>query len=303
MGTCLALSSGMLPSCPHCTSSQSASSAERKKIILNGYFYRRSDGKRVGRFKCKTCNRGFSYATLNDCYRQNKRHKNNDLKKLLGGGSSLRNAARFLNLSRTTVARKLVFLGQQAKAEMQSWLEARSLVTEMQFDDLETFEHTKCKPISVTIAVEAKTRKILGIEVSQMPCRGPLAKKSRAKYEKRKDMRAQARAALFTRIKSKIAEHALIKSDENPHYPKAVQEFFPTAKHEKYKGRRGCVTGYGELKTGGFDPLFSLNHTFAMCRYNVKRLARRTWCTTKKMENLSHHLALYAVYHNSELTK
>jgi hypothetical protein len=44
--------------------------------------------------------------------------------------------------------------------------------------------------------------------------------------------------------------------------------------------------GQGELKRGGFDPLFSLNHTAAMFRDRLKRLSHRTWCTTKRPDRL-----------------
>ncbi|MEK6774013.1 MAG: hypothetical protein AABY64_08735, partial [Bdellovibrionota bacterium] len=94
-----------------------------------------------------------------------------------------------------------------------------------------------------------------------------------------------------------------IKSDQNPHYPKDVMRDFPRASHEKFKGRKACVVGQGELKKIGYDPLFSLNHTCAMFRAHVSRLFRRTWCTTKKSERLSYHLAIYAVYHNQSLKK
>ena len=30
------------------------------------------------------------------------------------------------------------------------------------------------------------------------------------------------------------------------------------------KGRRGCVIGQGELKRGGYDPLFALNLNYAL---------------------------------------
>ncbi len=60
-------------------------------------------------------------------------------------------------------------------------------VTSLEFDDLETFEHTKCKPLSATIAVESKTRRILGFRVARMPAKGLLAAISRKKYGYRKD--------------------------------------------------------------------------------------------------------------------
>lgn len=68
-----------------------------------------------------------------------------------------------------------------------------------------------------------------------------------------------------------------------------------------YKCRRGCVVGQCELKRGGFDPLFSLNHTATMLRDHIKRLARRTWCTPKRLERLQHFLDMYAFYHNESL--
>jgi sugar phosphate permease len=69
------------------------------------------------------------------------------------------------------------------------------------------------------------------------------------------------------------------------------------------QGQRGSSTGQGELKKIKFDPLFSLNHTCAMLRANVSRLFRKTWCTTKRPDQLRAHLMIYAEYHNSQLSQ
>jgi len=170
--------------------------------------------------------------------------------------------------------------------------------TVVQFDDLETFEHTKCKPLSVTLAVEEGSRRILGLEVALMRGKGRLASKARELYGERKDGRNKARAVLFRRIRRLLSEEPTIKSDSNPHYPASVKRHFPTAKHVTYLGKRGATTGQGELKKLKFDPLFSLNHTCAMLRANINRLFRKTWCTTKRADRLYSHLILYADYHN-----
>ena len=73
--------------------------------------------------------------------------------------------------------------------------------------------------------------------------------------------------------------------------------------HERYKGARGAIVGQGELKKKNYDPLFSLNQTYAMFRDNIKRLARRTWCTTKRIDRLKHLLFIYAHYHNQVIDK
>jgi hypothetical protein len=197
-----------------------------------------------------------------------------------------------------TVARKLQHLGLQARHKNLLMRRRYKKISELQFDDLETIEHTKLKPISITLAVEKQSRFIVGFEASRMPAKGLLVKKSLKKYGRRKDDRPLARRRLFRRIMSVVSPNAVIESDENPHYPKDVKKYFPLATHLTVKGQRGCVTGQGELKKINFDPLFSLNHTCAMLRANINRLFRKTWCTTKKIQPLIDHLELYVHYHN-----
>lgn len=223
------------------------------------------------------------------------------MRKLLSGGMSQREVARTLKLNRKTVVRKFLFLAELEAENLKRWNQAKSLATEVEFDDLETFEHSKCKPLSITLMVEYKTRRILGFEVSQMPAKGKLASLARKKYGPRKDKRAQGRVNLFKEMKELVIPQALIRSDSNPHYASDVRKYFPKARHETVLGVRGAVTGQGELKKIHFDPLFSLNHTCAMLRANINRLFRKTWCTTKKPDRLAKHLCLYAMSHNRRL--
>ena len=278
--------------CPHCKSQNSQA---------HGRYQRRSDGVRVARGRCLDCKRTFSDASFDVCFAQKKRHVNHPLWMLLVSGVSLRRVSKILRISRTTSARKLLFLGRVARHELRESLRHQPKIECVEFDDMETFEHSKCKPLSVSLAVESGTRRILGFEVSQMPASGLLAKKARRRYGPRPDRRLIGRKRLLRMVRRLSKPSVLIKSDENPHYLPLIRELFPRGEHLRYKGRRGCVVGQGELKRGGFDPLFSLNHTAAMFRANINRLFRRTWCTTKKREALTAHLALYSVYHNQNL--
>ena len=287
----------MLLDCPHCSTRKSRS----PKAVRSGFFRRRVDGRRIRRFKCSSCQKSFSLSTPHPCYRQKKRFLNEQIRILLCSGVSQRRIALILGISRTTVVRKFLFLGAAAQKKIPVLNKARSKSEILEFDDLETSEHTKMKPLSVTLAVESKTRFIRGFRVSQMPAKGLLAALSRKKYGKRADHRPRGRKELFEEINEFVHPNALIKSDENPHYPSDVKKHFPHAKHIAYKGKRGSVVGQGELKKIRFDPLFSLNHTCAMLRANLNRLFRRTWCTTKKPERLALHIAMYVVFHNETL--
>jgi transposase-like protein len=272
-------------------------------IVKNGAYYRPSDGKWVQRMKCKTCKLHFSAATFEQPYRQNKRRINPIVFKLLCSGVSLRRIALLLNVHRITVSRKLAFLAQVSRERQERFLKTRPKVQHLQFDDLITLEHTKCKPLAVSLAVEHKTRYLLGFEVSRIPASGRLAEISRRKYGRRPNQRPKALQRLLERVRPLVEENAAISSDEDPLYRPLVKRNFPAAIHHRHPGGRGCVTGQGELKKLRFDPLFSLNHTCGMLRANINRLFRRTWCTTKKMACLAQHLTLYMDYHNTALLK
>jgi hypothetical protein len=217
-----------------------------------------------------------------------------------------RRIARLLRINRKTVVRKFLLLAQQAEREQKeflgSLLHRPEKLQHFQFDEMETFERSKCLPLSIALAVMPGSRKILGFRVASMPANGPLAEISRKKYGHRKDERARMARSLLSELSPFVDPQARIITDENPKYPGWLKSHFPRAQHKKFKGRRGCIVGQGELKKIGFDPLFDLNHTCAMIRANVSRLARRTWCTTKLRGRLEAHLHLYVRYHNTQLT-
>lgn len=270
-------------------------------ITRFGHFIRQSDKRLLKRFKCKLCKITFSDATFQLCYRQKKRKLNPKILRYLCSKVSQRRIAILLNISRTTVSRKFLFLAAHIRFKNQKHYQLLGPVHEVQFDDLETFEHSKLKPLSVTLAVERHSRRILGFEVSSMPAKGLLAHKSRKKYGRRLDERAQSRKRLFNRLKVKIHPQAIIQSDQNPHYLEDVKRYFPEANYLTTKGGRGAIVGQGELKKLGYDPLFTLNHTFAMLRDNINRLSRKTWATTKLASRLRDHIELYVYYHNQVL--
>jgi transposase-like protein len=280
----------------------------KRHIVRKGRFFRKDDSKWIARFKCLRCKRSFSNARFSDCYRQKKRRINPEIDFLFSSWVSQRRISRRLKIDLKTVARKLVFLGSVAKRERLEYLKTLSQdgsqIEECQFDELETFEKTKCLPLSVPLVIgsgKKHKQRILSFRVASMPAKGMLAEISRKKYGRRKDERRREVKALFEELGSVLSPDVKITTDQNPKYPGWIQAQFPKARHVTTKGRRGCSTGFGELKRIGFDPLFSLNHSCAMLRANINRLARKTWYTTKRADRLEAHLEIYVRYHNRML--
>lgn len=291
----------MRKTCPYCSHEAIDNSKFERPIKKAGWYYRKSDRKPVQRYKCKICCNYFSSSTLGLFYYQKKRHFNSDVENLLAAAVSLRETARILRINRKTVARKLRVQGTISYRRLRESNLKKTKAIAIQFDDMETFEHTKCKPVAISLAVEEKTRRILDFQICTQPAKGLLAKKSILKYGKRIDERPFFRLKLFQNLKSLVHNKVHIKTDQSTHYIKDIQRIFPEATHVAYKGRRACVVGQGELKSGGFDPLFSLNHTAATARYKISRLVRRTWCTTKSIQQLRYHFAVMAYQHNQRL--
>jgi hypothetical protein len=211
-----------------------------------------------------------------------------------------------MGINPKTVARRLRLFSELSQIKHEKYLNTHyknKPLSEIQFDDLETSIHTKCKPVSVTLAVDPKTRKILKFKVSQMPAKGHLAEISRRKYGRRTDERPIGWDEFMRELTPYVESKATWTSDENPHYPFYLKRHHPEAIHKRVKGGRGAITGQAELKKLKFDPLFSLNHTCAMMRANINRLFRKTWCTSKTMQGLTDHLWMYVVYHNTVLTE
>ena len=277
--------------CPHCSNTQS-------KITKKGVFLAKR-GRKIQRFKCHSCMKTFSEQTTNPGYRSRSYHLRNRIFREFCRGVSQREIAIELRIHRDTVARLLVAVAKEAKRQ-NSRVRALSVPKVIVFDEMETFEHTKCKPVSIVVAVEEGSRKILALEAAQMPAKGLLAHISRKKYGYRADHRPAALRKSLRNI-SQFENLVMIKSDQSPRYPKYLRECLPTVPHVTFKGRRGCVVGQGELKRGGFDPLFSLNHTCARIRDLIKRLSRRTWCTTKLIERLQMLLDIFMCHFNRRL--
>jgi len=287
----------MLPNCFKCEENGESGS----KVRRDGRFFRHSTASWVPRYRCSRCKTGFSAAIFEDAYRQKKRFLNPIVAGLLSGTMSQNEAARFLKINRKTVVRKFLHMAQNAKADLRRENLAAAPARVVVFDDLETHENTRFKPLSVTIAVDAESRRILGLEISPMPERGRLAKRAREKYGPRKDQRRAGRTRLFQLLQEIAEPDAEFYSDANPQYPPLLRRHFPQALHKRYLGKRGAATGQGELKKLGFDPIFGVNLVCAMLRAHVNRLIRRTWCTTKRIDRLESHLLLYAAHFNRRL--
>lgn len=282
----------MNPDCPRCGAQAS---------VKHGCFHRHDDAQTIQRYRCKTCGKCHSSATHTPTYRQKRRRLNRLIEVDIASSTAQRRIAIKHGCDRKTVARKIVFLASQARAKVKLWLSEQPPYESVTWDELITFEHSRLKPLSVAVMSCKRTRCILAYGIAQIPASGQIAVRSVEKYGKRANKSASMRKRVLSKVAPHIAPTATLSSDEHPRYKAEIKKILPDSIHIQYRSKRGSLTGQGELKRTGYDPLFNINHTLAMMRDNIKRLTRRTWCTTKKVSALDDVIAIYVGYHNTTL--
>lgn len=259
-------------------------------IQRRGYFYVRVLKRYRRRFLCRGCGRTFSTQTTSNTYRQKRPDLNETIRRLLTNGMSQRQIARVLECSKNTVDQKVTWL---AKCLPQASLKNAPSV--LFIDEMESIEHTKLKPLTLPLAVGDDYR-IYAVSVGRIQAKGPLAELSRKKYGRRQSEKYPALERLFESLTFQKAPR-VIRTDESPFYKKLVKRYFPNSTHETFSSRE-LVRKKKELlflnqEKKLFDPLFPLNQRCAMLRQDIKRLARRSWCTTKRPDRLETVLRIY----------
>ena len=279
--------------CPHCLS---------LTIHKKGKYFVKHRRSFIRRYQCKDCMKTFSKKTNSSLYCQKKPFLNSPIFNLLMSGNTQRRTAKLLNCSKTTVERKFLWLSLHLKSQ---WSSENGPSLHLQIDELETIEHTKLKPLTVPICV-SDNYQILGISVGRIRAKGHLSEISVKKYGFREDEREKAINDLLVQLKKSLPAIPLsITTDALPMYKTLIKKHFPDVEHiifvskDLVKKKRELI--YTSERKRVFDPLFALNQRCAMLRSDIRRLTRRSWCTTKKIDNLKKHLELYQIYNNQQI--
>jgi len=280
----------MQRSCPHCNSIT---------FSKKGSYFVKHSSSWIRRYLCLDCGKTFSSKTFSPTYRQLKPFLNLQIFHLITDGSSQRAASRFLNCSKNTVARKLLWLFKYKHA-LKHLNHAQKSSEVWMLDEMESIEHTKLKPLTIPLVVDDQYQ-IKAIGVGKIPAKGLLARISIHKYGYRENEREILLDQIFKELSAQKHPKKII-TDGSSIYAKYIAKYLPTTKHEvvnaqsllKEKREKIYSKAYKKI----YDPMFALNQRCAKLRSDIKRLTRRSWCTTKKVENLKAHLELYRIKNN-----
>ena len=288
--------------CP-CESPQ-CTGAEGLQYQRRGTYRRSCDGRLVQRYQCKRCKRTFSTQTFR--VDRGLRRPSIDFQIFLGLVSkvSQRQMTRELYCGRGAIARRMKRYGKHCRAFHERALRERatSLPWEGQFqlDELETYEtDRRLKPVTVPLLVQLPSRCILHAAVGTLPARKPLPPRKLAQLERieaqegKRCSESHAKVSeCFAVLKeiTKTEKIVRVGTDEKSTYRSILKKNFG----ERLEHQRTHSKQPRTIK----NPLFLVNHTFAMLRDGLGRLVRRNWGATKEREKLEWHLWLYIGWRN-----
>ena len=274
------------PQCPRCQS---------RCINKKGYFTTKWNHQPVPRYLCHFCRRTFSSHTTRPTFGQHKPNLNEVIFGLYCSGTTQRRMARLLGINCKTVVRKFRFLALRARTFHESWLRTSAEKSECaQFDEMESFEHTRLKPLTLPFAVTPQGL-IIELQVASIPYKGKLAAIAYKKYGPRTNHRRAAVTKVLEAVREACGGKVSLLTDSHASYGRWIRNVLPDAKHQPVPPLdRPEPPRRANLQ----DPLFRVNHLAAKIRHDLSRMGRKVWVTTKKAVWLQAHLDLYIAFNN-----
>ncbi len=270
-----------------------------------GYYWRRCDGRRVQRFHCRSCKQSFSSQSFRLDFGLQLPYLHLRLFPLLASKVTMRQAAKICGVSRHTVSRRLLLLGNHCREAQRTRLmrarEKGAFGTTFQLDELETFEgDRRLCPITMPVLIDKHSYFVVHVECGTLPARGGLRPHDRKRRQEREKKygkrRSQSREVVERSLRTLAAilpgDRAVeIQTDQKKTYVRLVRNAFPQRLVAHVRESSKKARNYTNV-------LFPINHTLAMMRDGVSRLVRRSWGASKRMSRLELHVWLWMAYRN-----
>jgi len=239
------------------------------------------------RYQCKDCKKTFTKrnGTLN--YRHRKQHLRQNITDMYCEGMSLRAIARTLSINYKTVVKYFLENANVSRENNLKRLAKGGIVTTyVQFDELETFEHTKKRPLGVQVSVRAKNGQIISTKVCYIPVKALSVSKSYIEEWNKNINRGIAITDMLLETKKSLNKNFSTVVCDNAKQPVAIaKKIFNKVNIQVYNSH---------------EKNKRIDLAFLRMRQDISRLRRKTLATTKRKERLQKHLDLYTDYHTEK---
>jgi transposase-like protein len=284
------------PHCPNPNCKYHNASHYRWPYRKHGFYRRLAPPQRIQRFLCLHCRRSFSRQTFSTTYWLKKPHLLQKVFMRCVGCMARRQIARDLRVASSTIDRLVARLGRHCLLFHTWMLEAADPSRDLVIDGLESFEWSQYYPCHLHLAVDRASGLFLGFTDSELRRKGRMTapqKRRRQELERRygrpdpQAIRKDMRQLLATVLPE--SGPVIVRSDEHPAYPRALQGFGAQIEHR--------VTS-GKARRDRRNELWEVNLLELVIRHSSAPHKRETLAYAKRRQSAALQLGVFLVWKN-----
>lgn len=289
---------------PHCPNPTCAFHAPRPdwSFVRNGAKTDRH-GRPQQRFLCRHCRREFCARSFSTSYWLKKPHLLRPIAEHATEGNGIRQTARLLRTSHTTVMRHLARLGRHCLLTHRSLCSQIPIPEAIVFDGFESFAHSQYAPFHANLATGGDSWFLYHFTLSPLRRKGSMtaAQKARRTELEHRFGRPHPKAVengiytLLADILPRVANLPLhLHSDDHPAYRRALARL---GREETLGSWIHGVTSSKKRRTSS-NPLFPVNLADLLLRHGGANHRRETIAFSKRLQAAAERLAVFLVWRN-----
>jgi transposase-like protein len=302
------LTSFQPPFCPRASCRDHRPNGSYDRYKRDGY-YSTQRRARVQRFECQTCGQGFSTQTFSVTYYRKRPHLLRPIAAGIVAGSALRQIARSLDCSPSTVAGIASRLGRHAMLLHARVLqELRGKLNEaVVLDHFESFEYTQDYPFGVATAVGALSWFVFALDPAPHGRGGKRSTVQARKLRSRPKRALRGRYAgstdrVLETLRKLVPEHDRLEliSDGHPDYRKSVAKLRCAVGHRIHpnppRGPKGSPRSAAARARD--RAMFPVDLLHKIVRHTLAQERRETIAINRRLNAAMERLALTAIWRN-----
>ena len=255
----------------------------------------------IRRYKCRLCGIRFSDQSFSLDYSAKRKLPYDYILKQLKSAAGIRDIARDLKVSPTTIINRISRLARQAlsiHAELKSSIRLKE---DLVADGFESFTGSQYFPNNIHLLAGKDSQYLYSFDYSHMSRKGRMTS---VQKEKNKDMKGRITGRIsitksFTNICKQLdlllecrsTSHTVLYTDEKPQYRKVFSD-------NKFSGSLSHTTVNSKKARNLNNDLFSVNYLDREIRKDNANHVRETVQFSRNVNNTLERLAVYGFYHN-----
>lgn len=266
----------------------------------SGFYLTETHG-RIRRYKCRQCGMRFSDQTFSLDYSTKRKLPYDYILKQLKSAAGIRDIARDLKVSPTTIINRISRLSRQTlsiHAELKSSIRLKE---DLVADGFESFAVSQYFPNNIHLLAGKESQYLYSFDYSHMSRKGRMTK---AQKKKNNEMKGRITGNIsitksFTNIckqldlllENRQASHTVLFTDEKPQYRRVISDnsFCASLSH---------TTVNSKIARNTSNDLFSVNYLDREIRKDNANHVRETVQFSRNVNNTLERLSIYGFYHN-----